>query len=887
MKRVMSIALCFVLLLSCAIPALAANDVPGEVMEATKSVVRILSQYRKGAATGSGFVIKNEPGEVLIATNNHVVEDNPTSISVWVAEDELVEAEIVFTTAKKDLCVLKITDSVDMQPLTLSKEDVRQGQAVYAVGYPGVGDILSDSVAHTSEAATITDGIISAIRTFTIEEGADPTKLLQINAAINPGNSGGPLFNAKGEVIGVNTYKVNKESQGIFGAVDISELWTLLRRNGIEIPEETVPETEPDAEPEPAAETKPFPVGIAVGAAGAAVLAVVLVLLAVSRKNAGKPKRKDPKQKTGKTVTLREYLQNYPQGLGIGGAVSLLLPAGIALRNFHNDGKLHLEICLENILIGPGGASLKNPSGQEAGRYNSGFAAPEIYKAAGYGITSDIYSFAAVLYFAATGKAPANSLQQDMLEKDFDALEDAAFAQVLRKSMAFRVQDRTQSMQELIYGIAVFNVPEEAPKAAAPVVEEAPAIVPAAGTAKETPIAVKEVPPKPKKKRKRSRILLPLGAVLVCITVGAGVLLWKSTNQQAEKNVAVPQETPALESIPETTVPLTPEEAAYVEAEELLANGETAKAAIAFGKLAGYKDARERSFELWDEIAVRNTIAVGNYHTLAVKKDGTMLVTGENVSHVNGVNHSVSYMDEEKGQCDVDDWSDIIAVSARGCVSAGLRSDGTVVCTLFEEDALRDWKDIVSIDVDGSGLVGLKMDGTVLSTNRNNNQFDVSNWSDIIAVSYGGSCAVGLKADGTVVASGNNYCGQCDVGDWSDIVKVSTSSRTTIGLKSDGTVLATGLNGQGQCNVQGWADIADVCAEGYFLTIGLKSDGTTISAGRKLSWYDTSRWTDIISVAAGESHAVGLKADGTVVAVGNSQFGQCNVGDWTDIKLPN
>lgn len=105
MKRSLSIALCLFLLLSCAIPALAANDVPEEVMEATKSVVRILSQYYNGAATGSGFVIKNEPGEVLIATNNHVVEGNPTSISVWVAEDELVEAEIVFTTAKKELAV--------------------------------------------------------------------------------------------------------------------------------------------------------------------------------------------------------------------------------------------------------------------------------------------------------------------------------------------------------------------------------------------------------------------------------------------------------------------------------------------------------------------------------------------------------------------------------------------------------------------------------------------------------------------------------------------------------------------------------------------------------------------------------------------------------------
>ena len=375
-KKILGISMCLFILLSCALPALAASDVPEEVMEATGSVVRILSRYSRTASTGSGFVIKNDGTELLIATNNHVVDGAPTSISVWVAEDELVEAEIVFTTAQKDLCVLRLEAAVDMKALTMAREAPRQGQAVYAVGYPGVGDVLSDSDAHTSEAATITDGIISAIRTFTIEEGADPTKLLQINAAINPGNSGGPLFNARGEVIGINTYKVNKDSQGIFGAVDISELWTLLTRNHIEIPvEETVPETE--AQEAPVEETKHFPVGLlAISVAVAAVCVAALMLL---RKGKGKPAGK-PGKRTG---TLGAYMKEYPQGLGIGGAVTLLLPVAVQLRNLHNDGKLHLQLC-------PEGAYLKDSSGQETGRFNNGFAAPEVYRGAGFGITSDI-----------------------------------------------------------------------------------------------------------------------------------------------------------------------------------------------------------------------------------------------------------------------------------------------------------------------------------------------------------------------------------------------------------------------------------------------------------------------------------------------------------------
>ena len=387
MKKLISTVLCVFILLSCILPAMAATGVPEEVMESTKSVVRILSKYYNGAATGSGFVIKNEPGEVLIATNDHVVEGNPTSISIWVGEDRMVDAEIVFTTSEKDLCVLKVTDTVDMKPLKLSKEEPQHGAAIYVVGYPGAGDILSDTQAHTCESVTITDGIISAIRSFTIEKGGNPVKLLQVNAAINSGNSGGPLFNTEGVVVGVNTYKVNADSQGVFGSVDISELWRLLDQYGIDIPEE------PEAVEEVIEESSfLMPVLICAGV----VCLVLTVILIAKRRKKNTPQRKRKNSKI-QTVTLQAHMEKYPQGLGIGSAVSLLLSAAVQLRNLHNDGKLHLQICPENILIGAEGASLKEPSSQETGRFNSGFAAPEIYRGAGFGITSDIYSFAAVL----------------------------------------------------------------------------------------------------------------------------------------------------------------------------------------------------------------------------------------------------------------------------------------------------------------------------------------------------------------------------------------------------------------------------------------------------------------------------------------------------------
>lgn len=111
---------------------------------------------------------------------------------------------------------MKLAQPISLVPLPFAKSSATQGDAVYAVGFPAKADYLSDKEAHTSADATITDGIVSAIRETTISGHSTPLKLLQINAAINPGNSGEPLFNVSGEIVGINTYGIN-DSQGIFG----------------------------------------------------------------------------------------------------------------------------------------------------------------------------------------------------------------------------------------------------------------------------------------------------------------------------------------------------------------------------------------------------------------------------------------------------------------------------------------------------------------------------------------------------------------------------------------------------------------------------------------------------------------------------------------------
>ena len=317
----------------------------------------------------------------------------------------------------------------------------------------------------------------------------------------------------------------------------------------------------------------------------------------------------------------------------------------------------------------------------------------------------------------------------------------------------------------------------------------------------------------------------------------------------------------------------------YRAAEKLQAEGDTLHAALTFGELGGFGNARERSAECWDVVAVRDTVSAGGAHTVGLKANGTVVAVGEN-----------GY-----GQCDVSAWTDIVAVSAGDDHTVGLKSDGTVVAVGSNSSGqcnVSDWTDIVAVSVGGSYTVGLKSDGTVVAVGSNMyGKCDVSDWTDIVAVSAGSLHTVGLKSDGTVVAVGYNWSGQCNVSGWRDIVAVSAGFNHTVGLKSDGTVVAVGDNDYGQCDVSGWRDIVAV-STGYYHTVGLKSDGTVVAVGwNDDGQCDVSSWTDIVAVCAGGWHTVGLKSDGTMVTteITDDAFnkGQCDIGGWSDIRLPS
>ena len=139
-------------------------------------------------AKGSGFIIDQNG---TIVTNNHVVKDART-VTVTLSDGDTYPAKIIGTDAKTDLAVLKISAGKPLPYVELGPSSaVEPGEWVVAMGNPfGLDN-------------TVTAGIVSALGR---DIGDGPyDKFIQIDAPINEGNSGGPLFNQKGQVIGVNT----------------------------------------------------------------------------------------------------------------------------------------------------------------------------------------------------------------------------------------------------------------------------------------------------------------------------------------------------------------------------------------------------------------------------------------------------------------------------------------------------------------------------------------------------------------------------------------------------------------------------------------------------------------------------------------------------------
>jgi serine protease Do len=177
-----------------------------------------------GAVKGSGFVLSSD-GYIL--TNHHVIKDAVNGgydIQVLFADGTEYLAEVVGYEEENDVAVLKI-DATDLNAVTLGNSDaLRVGETVYAVGNP-LGELEF----------TMTSGMVSAtdreISTTDATTGIATTiNMLQIDAAINSGNSGGPVYNSRGEVIGIASAKYASTGvEGLGFAIPINDAVAIAR----------------------------------------------------------------------------------------------------------------------------------------------------------------------------------------------------------------------------------------------------------------------------------------------------------------------------------------------------------------------------------------------------------------------------------------------------------------------------------------------------------------------------------------------------------------------------------------------------------------------------------------------------------------------------------
>jgi serine protease Do len=171
---------------------------------------RQLPQDRTVQGTGSGIIISKD-GYIL--TNNHVVEGGKELV-VTMADKGEFKAQLVGADPKTDLAIVKIDAGENLPAANIGDSDqIKVGDWVLAIGNPfGLSQ-------------TVTSGIVSAKGRVI---GAGPyDDFIQTDASINPGNSGGPLFNMKGEVIGINT-AIIAEGQGIGFAIPVNSAKPLI-----------------------------------------------------------------------------------------------------------------------------------------------------------------------------------------------------------------------------------------------------------------------------------------------------------------------------------------------------------------------------------------------------------------------------------------------------------------------------------------------------------------------------------------------------------------------------------------------------------------------------------------------------------------------------------
>ena len=223
------------------------NTLPSIVSITNMSVQEVQNFFggtsqQESESAGSGIIISQNDSELLVVTNNHVVEGSDT-LTVTFNDGNSVEAQIKGTDSARDLAVVAVPlDKISDDTMNAIKVATLGDSDSLKVGEPAIA--IGNALGYGQ---SVTTGIVSAknrkISDTGVEEDedSDATNLIQTDAAINPGNSGGALLNMDGEVVGINSAKLaSTEVEGMGYAIAISDVTDTLEDLMNETPRDKV-----------------------------------------------------------------------------------------------------------------------------------------------------------------------------------------------------------------------------------------------------------------------------------------------------------------------------------------------------------------------------------------------------------------------------------------------------------------------------------------------------------------------------------------------------------------------------------------------------------------------------------------------------------------------
>ena len=205
----------------------AANVMPSVVSITNLSVQEVQMFFFGGTvqqeyeSSGSGVIIGQNDSELLIVSNNHVVEESK-ALTVTFHDGTSVEAKIKGTDSDMDLAIIAVpTSEISSETMDVIKIATIGDSDKLAVGEPAIA--IGNALGYGQ---SVTSGIVSALKR---QLDDSEVEFIQTDAAINPGNSGGALLNANGEVIGINTAKLKDTAvEGMGYAIPISDVSDIL-----------------------------------------------------------------------------------------------------------------------------------------------------------------------------------------------------------------------------------------------------------------------------------------------------------------------------------------------------------------------------------------------------------------------------------------------------------------------------------------------------------------------------------------------------------------------------------------------------------------------------------------------------------------------------------